>query len=269
MAPISVEVVDRKILQLLDRRSVVSNAFASLGGRAAGHWRSSAIRIQRAVYEIDYHFEENRTVSCPTLDYLWSRVEAEVAVASDRSEGPWYWLEQLRAYERFELRIHDGDWIEPGELRRVVETKISDVALARSLICAVGGAVPPVSEVRFWRYYDQCSEVMEDVVDMEEDIGTWNLNVWLYPAKSGRPLLSGIGHARALLRELLESLTSSYADLNGATHHRMRPYFDAICSVGTHVLDGAWYRNLDCVRERIIRYSDLPPEVCEESSRCP
>jgi hypothetical protein len=86
--------------------------------------------------------------------------------------------------------------------------KCSDVRVARGLISSYSGRFIGAAEAAFWRSYDECWELIEDLEDLAEDGGDWNFNFWLYSFMSGGSADRGVAVVSDLLRRGLVDLQS-------------------------------------------------------------
>src|SRR5207244_974042 len=97
---------------------------------------------------------------------LWNAV-TNYLVASPAAVGPsgWAAFEDLRCYADVERRLHAFDEIDMREFGAILSLKCADVRIGRDLVWSYCRRSIGSAENTFWRLYDQCWELIEDLED--------------------------------------------------------------------------------------------------------
>jgi len=248
-----------KSLRLFSQRGVLELGRHVLRVERANTWLQHILSIQEAIYRIDDYFEDNKELSYQALKRMWNDVETAISEADVLPiEHCWTSFCRLRLYESTEKRIHEGDLIDPREYQQIVSLKVSDVAIARSLIWSYAGYTPSNQDYRFWSIFDECGELIEDLQDLAEDVACWNFNFWLYTYMAGGPLISGALSAEDTLRQRLHQLELAYSQLSGESVQASKSPFPKMMKAGKRTLNVEWPARLISIRSRLQRYSQVP-----------
>jgi len=247
-----------KSLRLFSQRGVLELGRHVLRVERASTWLQHILSIQEAIYRIDDYFEGNKELSYHALKRMWNDVETAISEADVAPiEHCWASFCRLRLYESAEKRIHDGHLIDPREYQQIVSLKVSDVAIARSLIWSYAGYSPSDQDYRFWYLLDECGELLEDLQDLSEDVASLNFNFWLYSHMAGGSLISGALSAEDTLRQKLHQLELAYRRLSGESVRASKPTFLRMMKAGQRTLDVEWPARLISIRSRLQRYSQV------------
>lgn len=195
---------------LFEKRGVLQLARNLLTSDAYAEWMRSALSLQRSIYGLDVYYEQSVALRSVDELPLWDRVEGELR-SERRSHDDLLWssFADLKLYADVETRIHEFDLIDPREFANIVGLKCSDVRMARGLIWTFSGHPNP-KVIRYWEIYDQCWELIEDVLDIGEDGTDWNFNFWLYSFMAGQDVVAGFTSACSTLCRKVNELTMAY-----------------------------------------------------------
>lgn len=195
-----------KIHALFEHRRVRLLA-RELDAESFAVWEKEATVIQQAIYVLDTYYETSPNLLQACEAPMWQGVINAITASRGSADAiVWSAFAALQRYATVERRIHAFDSIDVQEFGRVVDLKCADVRIARALIWDHAGQYPDRAEMAFWNLYDQCWELIEDVLDLDEDGGDWNFNFWLYLLMSGQAPDGGVVEVAALLERKLSEL---------------------------------------------------------------
>lgn len=241
-----------RTLELLSRRGVLRQGQHLLTPDAFRAWKSQVLFLQRQIYQIDAHFEQNCALDRSLLEPLWSKVEDAIR---NSSESVYENYTSLREYELYEARIHAFDAINTCEFGRVSRAKSSDVGLARSLISEYDPRPIDQGLTKFYSAVDQCNEFLEDVLDLFEDGSDWNLNLWMYEFMRGGDASEGVSATYDALRWSWRALDDTLRGVCASNYGLARLVSDSIATAIRRTDLAGIYKHI--VGGNVVRYRDL------------
>jgi hypothetical protein len=245
-----------KSYDLFDKRGIVGLAQSWLAPDEYGEWIERALALQVSIYGLDLYYEGRATLRHAEEGALWERIERELnGGRRDNDDLLWESYADLRLYADVETRIHQFDRIDPREFPSIARLKCADVRMARGLIWTLGGHAHP-KVLRYWELYDQCWELIEDVLDIGEDGTDWNFNFWLYSFMAGGRAEEGVFAARAALWRKMAELDDSYRRLPSDVSRAVADSFNSTLAAAT-VSRRCWPRVLSAITKgRVLRFGE-------------
>lgn len=226
--------LDRKINLLFRERGVEELAQQLLDAARVTIWHDLAVNIQRRIYLLDYHYETSYSLGTANEDRLWAHFnDASILIPSAEGRGA---LEQgilsLKKYGQYEARIHNFDLFDTDELYDISKKKSADVSLARNLIYSLCDPekAPDNTTRYFFRLFDQFSEIVEDLQDMEEDFNDWNLNFWLTSIRQGGDIKPSIDNACFTLFLIAKDIEQVWGKMDLKYHGLCARYWKKVCA---------------------------------------
>lgn len=196
-----------KIQSLFTHRQVIAQARLDLDEDAYKEWLKQATQIQTSIYSIDDYYERSKSIETRVENPMWLATEEHLrANPASGASGIWSAYTDLKYYADAERRIHISDFIDPREFETILPLKCSDVRIARTLIWSYSSKPLSSAEIKFWSLYDQCWELLEDAIDLDEDGKDWNFNFWLYPFMMGGVTVNCVQQVTLLLQRKLHEL---------------------------------------------------------------
>jgi hypothetical protein len=245
-----------KSLDLFAKRRVISVAQSHLAPDEYTEWLKRALSLQIRIYAIDLYYEVHKTLNAFEEKPLWSDVESYLR--SERRTNDdllWQAYNDLHSYADVETRIHEFDEIDPREFASIAHLKCCDVRMARALIWTFKPCID-ANVLRYWEIYDQCWELIEDVLDIKEDGTDWNFNFWLYRYMSGEEVTSGIDAASQTLWRKVSELETALKALPAQIAPAIVGSFHSTV-LATQVARQSWRRVLQAIScGKVLRFSE-------------
>jgi hypothetical protein len=195
-----------KSYDLFQKRRVLELAKSHLSPEAYDEWLARTLSVQLSIYGLDLYYEQCATL-CPGEERpLWQQLENELNLDRHPSnEFLWAGFADLQAYAEVESRLHQFEAVDIREFAAVAQLKCADVRMARGFIWSYGSRPSNSRILRYWNLYDQCWELIEDILDIGEDGTDWNFNFWLYSFMAGGdPVASVMASCRVLWMKLAQ-----------------------------------------------------------------
>jgi hypothetical protein len=245
-----------KSYDLFSKRGVLGLAQSSLSPEEYEEWLVRALSLQLTIYGLDLYYEGRATLRSAEESPLWDRVAHELRrERHNRDDLLWAGFADLQSYADVETRIHQFDSIDLREFGSIVSLKCADVRMARGLIWTFSCAPEP-RLLRYWEIYDQCWELIEDVLDIQEDGADWNFNFWLYSFMAGNDAMDGVvASSRALSLKLTE-LEEAYSRLPSGLSRTVVDSLHATSSAAT-LAQQCWRRVSTAISQgRVLRFGE-------------
>lgn len=135
------------------------------------------IELQARIYALDAYLEETWTVEDTLLSQYWAAIYDALAVALPGLDNDNHdVLLDILQYQSQELGTRQGGSPVDIPLTVFYHYKTCDIRLMRTLLCMY--AAIPISPIVLngWYAYDIITEVEDDLDDLHEDTGTFNVN---------------------------------------------------------------------------------------------
>lgn len=141
-------------------------------------------RVQAAIYSLDEYLELTWDLDPECLSRFWEDIDASLRAFglthAERSDL----LAEIRAYQRQEERMHVTSQPVPAPLGIFYYYKTCDVRLHRRLIQRFDRMPEDGPPLTGWLTFDLITEIEDDLIDLAEDEGTYNVNRLLHAIKS-------------------------------------------------------------------------------------
>jgi len=132
--------------------------------------------LQHAIYHLDWLFEQRWAVPVDLIASVWSDIYAALDFVTVLPERKQALTGDLRAYESVEAKLRAGFGNIPP-LPQYYHLKTCDVRLGRTILAGeVRGSAASGVNLAAWNIADIVSEVCDDMVDLDEDLATFNGN---------------------------------------------------------------------------------------------
>ena len=185
-----------------DRRIAEYLGFALENARERDRWYSKLQALQEPIYLLDSYGESTWCINPRRLAAIWTEIISRVQAFGFSGGESAAMANDILRYQSVELSMRAGKlpWTVPIE--EFYWLKTCDVRLARTLIGMVARRESCLSA---WACFDIVSEVSDDLIDVEEDAGTYNGN---------RVLSTGMGAPfRKEYLEFLEAIERRIYDI--------------------------------------------------------
>lgn len=153
-----------------------------LAGQAAlyGH----LVALQNHIYHLDDYLETHWHLSPAKLAEYWQAIRNKMGdFGMSGAEGDAY-LAEIHQYQAQEMIPRSGGDLQGISMDRFYACKTCDIRLLRRLIYRADPALALWIPLDLWKYWDCLTEVEDDLMDMEEDRDTWNVNRYLLALKA-------------------------------------------------------------------------------------
>jgi hypothetical protein len=209
---------DEKIALLFrDRRIADHLEFALENGRERDRLYSKLRSLQEPIYLLDSYGESTWCIDARRLAAIWTEIIGRVRAFGFSGGESASMVNDILRYQSVELSMRAGQLPGTVPIKEFYWLKTCDVRLARTLI---GMAAKHKCSFSSWSCFDAVSEVCDDLLDLEEDAGTYNGN---------RVLWSGMGAAfRKEYLEFLEAIERRVSDIE-ERDSRSSSSVDVVC----------------------------------------
>jgi hypothetical protein len=256
MSSIQARAPAMKARALLAERGVIALAREVLDVDEFAEWSEHAVGIQTAIYRLDHHYEVSKAIEWREEAPLWRDVQVRLAQVPGDSSDMWAAFKNLRDYADAERRIHCFDPIDLREFEGILQQKCADVRIARSLVWTFGHRSVSRLEIAFWNIYDQCWEIIEDLVDIKEDGQDWNFNFWLYAPMAHLRTRIKIESVQDLLGRRLSDLEHVKRRLPVCAFAKCQPAFEATLQAVVAMGDPVGHVFSAIASGRVLRFGD-------------
>lgn len=245
-----------KSYDLFAKRSVLGLAQFWLSPEEYEEWLARALSLQLTIYGLDLYYEGRATLRSAEEGPLWERVEHELRrERRNHDDLLWAGFADLQSYADVETRIHQFDSIDLREFASIARLKCADVRMARGLIWTFSGPAEP-RLLRYWEIYDQCWELIEDVLDIKEDGADWNFNFWLYSFMAGNDPMAGVTASCRVLWLKVAELEEAYSRLPSGLSGTLAGSLHAT-SLAATLARRCWRRVCTAISHgRVLRFGD-------------
>lgn len=178
---------DREVIECLDqpwdkatgllgiRRISEHCALAGLTKNELRWFMRGLTSFQRALYQLDLYGESVWEIDEAELNAIWEIIYDKLNFFDISRKEMTFLLRDIKIYQGVEVGLRSGRTPLALDIRDFYNLKTCDVRLARTLICMIGGDAESTA-MDLWNCYDIISEVCDDMVDIAEDLTTYNCN---------------------------------------------------------------------------------------------
>lgn len=168
-----------KIDELFEVRGLtyfIERMFPDVDERA--QFRVLACQLQKAIYALDCYGEITWDTSDNIITELMMCVRNAICDFGVAESAAGDLMSEIETYAKVELQIRRGIDVDMVPLSTFYRLKSCDVRLIRKLASNGGGGNLYATEA-LWADFDLVTEVIDDLEDAIEDVGTFNGNRWL------------------------------------------------------------------------------------------
>jgi hypothetical protein len=167
-------------------------------------------QLQLCIYRLDKYFEKTWTLSPRSIQACWSDILTALDQINEGKQDAEGLVRDIRCYQQIEERLRKPNGQSFPDLLNYYRLKSCDVRLARNLIARASASSKSeiMERLQGWEIFDLISEVCDDLLDIDEDLNTFNGNRFLLGirAKGSRVTLEEYHRFRAFLCERLNAL---------------------------------------------------------------
>jgi len=145
----------------------------------SGEWVDRLKRLQYSIYQLDAYLESDWKLDKSARRERWAAIGQALCDLGYTQKQSHRLLHEIREYERIELACRKNRWPTTVPFTRFYRIKSCDVRLMRTLLYKQAPLLNNAWPERTWRYFDQITEVQDDIADLQEDLPTWNANRFL------------------------------------------------------------------------------------------
>ncbi|MDX1685099.1 MAG: hypothetical protein R3275_07670 [Saprospiraceae bacterium] len=142
--------------------------------------------LQYVIFLYDKQLESSWELDHDLLSIKWKDIELSLSQLLGPEERLQDYLSEIQIYAENEMRMRQGFLLSDIAIETFYYYKSCDVRLMRRLIleraCSEDEAKERLAD---WRLYDLVAEVNDDVMDLEEDVDTFNGNRFLHGMRYG------------------------------------------------------------------------------------
>ena len=135
--------------------------------------------LQLKIYLLDAYLESQWDLDPAEISKYWQGITSALTDMHFSVDETEKLVREIRAYEKIERRCRKDRWPISVPFTKFYTTKSCDVRLIRHLIYRAAPALQQVWNEKAWKYYDQATEVLDDIADLMEDLQTYNANRFL------------------------------------------------------------------------------------------
>lgn len=135
--------------------------------------------LQLSIYRLDAYLESTWELDPQEITNLWEGIYGCLREMHFTPKQINRMVGEIRRYERIERKCRKDQWPTSVPFTKFYTTKSCDVRLIRHLIYKAAPSLAHMWKERAWRYYDQITEVHDDIADLFEDLPTYNANRFL------------------------------------------------------------------------------------------
>lgn len=167
---------DKKIITLFKDRKI--NMFCIDMGINPEHI-IDLVEIQRHVYNLDFYGEQSWLLNQIILDNLWSELLKSITSMDIEYNSIKRHVDDIKKYQHIEENMRIGILTTDVPIDYYYYLKTCDVRLSRNILMEKSKNNPNQKRMNAWYLYDLASEVIDDLTDWKEDLGTFNGNRYL------------------------------------------------------------------------------------------
>ena len=166
---------------------------------------NSLMKLQLSIFLYDSELEKSWNPSNEILAKYWKGMEIELNLLGVRNELLADYLFQIRVYADNELSMRHGKKLSDLPIFKFYYYKSCDVRLMRRLLYKAGSQDDVVS-YSDWLLFDMITEINDDILDVEEDLSTFNGNrfIWSIREKGWESTLNDYGSAIDAVENAIE-----------------------------------------------------------------
>jgi hypothetical protein len=172
--------------------------------------------LQAAIYALDAYLEQTWILDQRQLDHYWEGIHQALADLGLTPFEQEELLSEVRQYQAQEMSTHTEALPVLAPIQSFYYFKTCDVRLHRRLIQRFDRNPEDAPPLAAWLPFDLITEVEDDLDDLEEDEGTYNVNRFLAALRTDSPedtVLNYIAYIDDLLEGQVVPGAFPYADL--------------------------------------------------------
>lgn len=135
--------------------------------------------LQYQIYLLDDYLESNWKLDPLEAKIHWDKMNTALYGLLKNEKQVYKWFKEIRKYEKYEMQCRTQKWPTGVSFIEFYTTKSCDVRLDRRLIYHFSPQLEQVWKEKSWLFFDQITEVHDDVEDIREDLPTYNANRFL------------------------------------------------------------------------------------------
>lgn len=137
--------------------------------------------LQLAIYHLDKYFEQKWDLRSTDIKACWIAVMKSLQEVVDKSQHLEELVQDIRAYQKVEESLRNPLWLRLPSLSEFYRLKTCDVRLSRNIIASHATDYKDQTRdyLNQWELFDLVSEILDDLYDVDEDLGTYNGNRFL------------------------------------------------------------------------------------------
>lgn len=144
-----------------------------------GDFYSRLRKLQFSIYMLDAFLEANWNLDPALARVHWEKMNQHLIEFLNNEKTASKWFAEIRKYEKIESNCRNQKWPTKVEFESFYTTKSCDVRLMRKLIYHSSPDIESIWKEKSWMYFDQITEVHDDIEDLREDLPTYNANRFL------------------------------------------------------------------------------------------
>lgn len=170
--------IREKISELFSFRKL-SDVLLESGQAVTPSFKEDLETLQLRIYLLDAYLESNWDLDPREIERLWEGISGSLEAMHFAPKEIKKLVREIKRYESIERKCRKDRWPTSVSFTKFYTTKSCDVRLIRHLIYTAAPALQQVWNEDAWMYYDQITEVYDDIADLIEDLPTYNANRFL------------------------------------------------------------------------------------------
>ncbi len=140
---------------------------------------SHLTKLQRSIYDLDTYGEQTWNLDKTHLSILWNDINASLSAFGFDKNIMRQLLSDIHSFQEIEEQLRLGNLPTKNPIEMFYHFKTCDVRMSRQILVAHSKKInsPPI--LYLWNLFDLASEVLDDLLDIDEDITTFNGNRYL------------------------------------------------------------------------------------------